>query len=165
MRRKSVNYLAVGFFLLAICIYLLASYGCSHEQTGDVFGDITVGEQPVVSGLIMFINDAGRFVSSGIQNGHYLISSAPVGPWQVTVQGAIIPPVKDRAARLELLAKDLAAAKEKAQKSGQEFKIEEFDDPNAVPKKYCSPRTSGLTFEVKPGKQKYDLVLEPHNAG
>jgi hypothetical protein len=165
MPRKIAAYLTVGLLLLAACVYLLASYGCSQKPTGDVFGEITVGDQTVVSGQIMFTNDQGQFVSSGIQNGHYLISEAPVGLWQVTVQGVIIPPVADRTARLALLAKDLAAAKDKAEKAGKEFSIEAFDDPNAVPKKYCSPRTSGLSFEVKPGKQKFDLPLDPHEKG
>src|SRR5207237_3889950 len=103
----------------------------------------------------------GHAVSGAIDSGgHFTILQAPVGTKQVAITGRIQPPVGDRKAVQKRLYELMEKARVKAEKAGEKFSPADFDDPDVVPQKYSGTKTSGLTVEVRPGKQSVDFELD-----
>ncbi len=98
--------------------------------------------------------DDGQWDSAPIDNGQYSLQRAPVGQAHVTVTGRLTPPPADLYARVTEADKARARA-------GKEATEPEVEDPDAVPRKYSTDKTSGLTFQVLPGSHEYNLDLEP----
>ena len=133
--------LAAG--LLAIALFLFP--GCS-KQVSKVSGRVTVKGEPIVAGRIVFIAEDGRLDSAQILDGAYLVSRAPIGNVKITITGT--PPASNKprvgAGKPERFVKPETGPNKK------------FVD---VPKKYSDEKTTDLTYEVKSGKQEYNIDL------
>ena len=151
---------------LALCpcvLCLLALSGCGSEKTAHVSGRVTYKGEPVLDGEItMVTNKDGRVDWSFIRDGDYTIHRAPVGEVTVTVRGRTVRTPNTNAAG----GRDAYIQKKREQyereKRGEPIVEEvEPDDPARVPAKYSQVQTSGIIYNVKPGKQEYNLDLKP----
>ena len=121
---------------------LLFVAGCG-KHTGDVSGSVSYRGEPVPSGNVTFFDKSNQVVgTSAIAAGKYRIRQAPVGAVTITVTSAP-PPTKVKKGQPPP-DKDAAAAAENA----------------TIPSMYGSPEKSGLTYQVKPGPQKHNIVLD-----
>jgi hypothetical protein len=160
MARRSRTPILISTVVVAACLAILVPQGCSGKPTGEINGNVICGGIPVLWGEVMLQDPDGHCVSGAIDHGHFTIVNAPLGAMQVTVTGLLRPPVGDRRDVQKRLYEEMEKAKKKAEAAGKTFTADDYDDPNGVPKKYSVARTSGLTFEVKPGHQNFDLELE-----
>jgi len=149
--------MAVGLRLIlgslpVMLLPLIAGCG-GGAGTASVTGNVTYDGKPLGSGVVAFVfkNSAGLEVRETGQiqpDGSYSISR--LSPGQVTIIVETIPPV------------DLP--KERKQKDMPDLPpIGGGDAPKGtfvkIPDKYKDPATSGLTYTVKSGKQKYNIEL------
>ena len=120
--------------------------GCGGGEKGpnsgaknEVSGKVTLGVKPV-AGQVVFVFSGGKEVSAPITgDGTYTLPDAPLGTARVYIR-AMGGPV--------------------GPKGGPEMPKEGPGGSGAAPPpKYQSAATSGLTFEVKAGKQTYDIPL------
>ena len=116
---------------------------------GELVGKVTYNGKPLSYGSVQFMTPRGAFVAEIKPDGSYRITDLPTGLSKITVT------CQDPkyAAFMQALA---AASKDdtKPKPKGSP------DDFNKIPTKYLSFDTSGLTHEVKPGPQTYNLELE-----
>src|SRR5262249_9692025 len=118
--------------------------------------------KPVVHGEVALITDDGQVASAPCRDGSYTLI-APVGRCKIAVHGS------DPAQAPKVSAQEFAAKKkeedEKKEKGIMPKKgrsVEEiYSNPTSVPSKYSNLETSGLSLVVKPGKQTYNIDLEP----
>jgi hypothetical protein len=131
---------------------VLVGAGCGGgggSAKNEVSGKVTLGEKPV-AGTVVFVTSDNKELSGPIgPGGVYTIADPPVGQAKIYIKaapnsgGLIAPPTT---------------------KGGPEIPK---DGPVggaagvAPPAKYTSAATSGLTFDVKAGKQTYDIPLTP----
>jgi hypothetical protein len=130
-----------------MCLLLVS---CSQQPTNtcEVTGLITYKGTPLTGGTIYFrsadlkpAEEGGKFGQAEIQSdGTYETHSLLPGPMVVTVE------VTDSVGKVPKDAKMPPGF----EKQAHHVKI---------PPKYASPKTSGLTYEVKPGKQTKDFEL------
>ena len=98
------------------------------------------------SGTIAFIGDDGRVTSAMIEGGSYH-AKVPLGPVRITVNaGAAGMPIVP----LDVIKKGTAPLPKGPPKK-----------PTPIPKRYQDARQSGLSHTVVPGKQCYDVALQP----
>jgi hypothetical protein len=100
--------------------------------TGTVSGKVTYKGQPLPFGLVTFHPEKGKKVFSGKlhADGTYEVKDVPVGKARVTIE----------------------VKAEKGKAKGPAPRV-------AIPAKYANSKTSGLTVEVKKGKQTHDVNL------
>jgi hypothetical protein len=128
---------------LCICVGLLAlvfSAGCSKESGASLEGKVTYGGEPIDVGTITFIPASGSGVKGGglIESGSYKVDSKiglGTGPHRVEIRWA----------------------KGTGKKSKNEFGEEIQRRAEGLPEKYHNQ--SGLTAEIKPGKNVIDFDL------
>lgn len=137
-------------------VLLAASFamsGCGpgyQLDTGKVTGQVTIDDQPVTKGFVVFVPPTGRRASGPI---------GPDGQFSLTTyrtdDGAIVGPHS-----VGIVAYD---------DMDQYYKAF-FDDtgdyemPKAVvPEQYGDPFSSGLTYEVKAGRNQADFHLKSEN--
>ena len=145
---------------------LVLAVGCSSgpkrsikhvDVTGKVlYKDRDGTYKPVTGGEVTFVTVEGGFSSNGRieEDGTYKIN-APVGPVKISVNN-------------QMLRDTTAAAKTGGMGAGKvPNRPEQFEkDPvqgkfMALPPKYASPETSGLTYEVKnESNQSFDIKLD-----
>jgi hypothetical protein len=123
---------------------VLSTTGCGGP--GTVYGKVTLDGKALSSGFVSMHDSEGQTRTGGIlKDGTYSVSNVAPGKASVTVQ------------TLELI--DIFGKKKEA------------DAPQAhavlAPAKYGDPMTSGLSVEVKAGKQEFDINMkdEPKPAG
>jgi len=137
---------------------LLSLSGCG-KQTSEVRGTVRVNGQNVTSGNIAFISDDVRLDSSVISDGAYTLLKAPVGKVKITVVSTV-PPGTSRGR-----AGNLAGVPPEMREKAASAIAQGSSDPASgkkrieVPKKYGDEKTTDLTYEVKSGKQEYDIDL------
>ena len=144
MATKGIGLRTIGIGWATLAVAVLS--GCGSEPLGVVRGKVTLGNQPVTQGSVVFENlEAGVSVNSPINDdGTFEVRTfdregLPPGTYQVAV-------------------------------SPRGFKEEHEAiaiDPEAhaantvtIPKKFHLPSTSGLTFEVQEGENFYPVKLE-----
>jgi len=124
-------------------LLVLAVAGCERSdglQTYPVRGTVTLDGTPVNFGGVRFVSDSGRLATGEIQSdGSYSMQNpkwgpgVPAGNYQVSVQvRELKEETKTRPA---------------------------WPGPSLIPEKYEDPATSGLTFEVVPGDNRFNIEL------
>jgi hypothetical protein len=112
-------------------------------ETGVVEGHVTYRGNPLQEGTIQFHPEKGKPVVVKLQaEGTFKAKDVPVGELRVTVETESVNPanVKDGD------KKDTGPAKETKYQP--------------IPVKFAKPETSGLTAEIKKGKQTLDIDLQ-----
>jgi hypothetical protein len=144
-------------------VLLILSAGCSSK--GTVSGKVMVNDQPVRRGTVTFLASGSTWVSAVPigEDGSYTVVNAPPGPVKITVASAAPNP----RAGGKLKARKGAGQEEDANTDDMPQSVRNRFNPGesgpagpSVPKKYNKPETSELTYEVKPGKQEYDIQLK-----
>ena len=128
---------------LAIVLVAFATLGCGSD-TGTITGKVTFQEEPITIGTIAFIGPSGTVASANIQDGDYTVADVERGAATVTVTSHEPSPMMHPPTG---------------------------PDPNAppppplkyipIPERYSNLKRSGVSYTVGPGKQTYDIVLEP----
>lgn len=131
---------------------LSITLGCGSsgkDPKNQVTGKVTL-DGKVVAGTVFFQFSDNKEVTALIAtDGSYQIVEPPTGQAKVYVKsgmGVAVPPI-GKAPEVKggpEMPKDIGGA-----------------TGTAPPAKYGSPSTSGLSFEVKGGKQTYDITLTP----
>jgi hypothetical protein len=142
---------------LASCVFLLlvflVSAGCGNP-TGSVYGKVTFEGNPLPSGNVSFAPEnntgagtKGAVVSPIAEDGSYSVSNLPVGKVTITVEtrsGA--PPAAPPGAKMNAPA----GAPNYAAPGAKHVDI---------PERYSQFDKSGLSYEVKSGRQSHDIQL------
>lgn len=138
---------ALAILFLSVSLGVLTGCG-GGDKSGDagnaVTGKVTLNDKPV-GGTVVFLYADGKEVAGPIgPTGEYVIANPPAGSVKVYIRGsgAVAPPPTKGGPEMP---KDGPAA---------------GGGGVAPPPKYQSAATSGLTFEVKTGKQTYDIPLK-----
>ena len=132
-----------AFAFVALLLPALAA-GCG-QSWGTVEGKMTLSGKPVKRALVTFLPEAGNAYPVTVVDGKYESSDIPVGPAKVTVMTAQLPPTVE-----EAKGGDLIAPVRKKQEPIPE-----------IPDKYQDAGTSGLTLDIKRGKNTFDINLTP----
>jgi hypothetical protein len=139
---------------------LLSLTGCSRTTpTGSVTGAVRFAGKPVVAGRITFLCDGGSkpALFADITDGAYRIENAPVGGVRVAVQ-AFASDTSDKVPTPSAAAPALPGGTPAMPLTP----IPRFGKLiDGFPNRYLTPKTSGLTCEIKPGTLSQDFDLAP----
>ena len=138
---------------LVIAATCLAIAGCGpgyQLDTGAVTGQVTIDDQPVTKGFVVFVPPTGRRASGPIDSeGRFSLTTYRNN------DGAIV---------------GLHSVGVVAYEDMDQYYKAFFDDTGdyelpkeIVPAEYGDPFSSGLTFEVKPGRNQADFHLKSNN--
>jgi hypothetical protein len=134
---------------LAVLALAFVAAGCG-PSVGDISGTVTYNGQTLGSGTVQF-NGTNATATSGIAaDGTYTITKMPVGPVQIAVETIPPPPgtPQDGGGKI----------------TGGSMSVQGAPPPPGkyvpIPDKYKDPRTAGLSYEVKSGKQLHDIPLQ-----
>jgi len=130
-------------------VMIAALAGCGGGDKAEVSGKVTLGDKPV-AGFVTFITADGKeFTAPTDAEGKYLLVDVPIGPVKVGVKGApggagglVAPPTPKGAPEMP---KEMTAG---------------VGSGVPPPAKYAAPASSGLAYEVKAGKQTFDIPLK-----
>jgi len=139
---------------------LLSLTGCSRTTpTGSVMGSVRFAGKPVVAGRVTYLCDGGSkpALFADITDGAYCIEKAPVGGARVAVQ-AFAADTSDKVPTPSAPAPAVPGGTPPMPitpmpRSGKPIA--------GFPDRYLTPKTSGLTCEIKPGTQSQDFDLVP----
>lgn len=155
---RQIDRLVSGGLLTAL---LLAAAGCG-SSSGRISGKIIYKNNPLRGGMVTF---SGPGESSWAKtariadDGSYSIDDVPKGPAQISVETQTAKPNLQGRAIAARMTKGRMPPPEVLEHSpfGQAQQANQYV---AIPPKYGKPETSGLTYEVKGGKQEHDINLE-----
>jgi hypothetical protein len=122
-----------------------------EKNTGAVSGRVTYKGKPLTGGVVTFTS--GKQVVTGAldEEGRYEVTNVPVGTVKVSVSTESVRPKK-------------APGGDKIRPKGELKKIEDPDKGGrrfvVIPQRYSNPETSGLTLEVRPGRQQFNIELQ-----
>ena len=117
--------------------------GCSGSpsQSSVVSGRVAIGGTPLIAGTVLLITDDGRAASADVQpDGSYRAQAQP-GRYKVAVNP---PPAPDPLA---------SPARSPPPRP--------VTGTPTIPKRYHDFGTSGLSVELKPGNNAFDILLTP----
>jgi hypothetical protein len=143
MRSRAVSLFVPLAALVALAILgTVASADVLPAKTGTVAGKIMFSGKPLPGGTITFHPAKGKPIKVKIKaDGSYEAKKVPVGKMRVTVETE----------SLRLAGGKKPPAPPAPAPGGKYIPI---------PQKYASPKTSGLTLEVKEGKQTHNIELQ-----
>lgn len=123
-----------GFLLLcSLGVFLPACGGSSEKKiVSTVSGTVTYKGNPLNSGTVVFLGDKVSFVGNIDGSGSYKVENPAAGSYKVSVTTPGVGPGGITADGIK---------------------------PIKIPEKYSSPGTSGLSYTVKEGDQRYDIKL------
>jgi hypothetical protein len=130
---------------ILLFLMVLAAIGCGRGK-GSVSGKVTYQGKPLTSGVVIFIDDKGRPSSPATigKDGNYLAPRVSTGAMKVAVDNPPPPSFpKDKA--------DDPTTKEARARA---------ENYIPIPKKYKEANKSGLSFDVKPGPNVFDITLQ-----
>src|SRR5882672_6522646 len=129
------------FLWLAVALLVAASTGCGNELGAEVSGVVTLDGKPVGPGMITFVPEGNTNPSDGaiqLDGTYSLRTSRTVGlrPGQYKTSISVLDQPVTTPGERSYVAPKLV-----------------------TPKKYSDPSTSGLEYDVKPGKNTIDIPL------
>lgn len=140
---------------------LLVAAGCG-SSSGRISGKISYKNNPLPGGTVTFYgpgeNGWAKTARIG-DDGSYRLEEVPKGTARIIVETQTLKPnpmAKAMAARMTK-GKDIPPEMLKNSPFGQ---MQEEAKYVAIPPKYSKAETSGLTYEVKAGKQEHNINLE-----
>jgi hypothetical protein len=153
IRIVSYRYCAV----IVACIALLPLLGCGEDdgigQRYSVSGKVTYKGELLKAGNVNFLPDAagasGRGASGVIQAGYY--SMTTLTPGDGVLPGNYKVGINANYTDMSEAAKQPGGIYTGNKYAGPRIKV--------IPEKYTNPATSGLTFEVKPTSNTFDIDL------
>ena len=142
--------LGFGFFALSLAV-IVGCGGGGKEAKNQVTGKVTLDGKPV-AGTVFFQFADNKESSSPISStdGSYQIIDPPSGTAKVYVKGGL------GGAGPQIGGKEVPKGSPELAKD-----VGGVSGGVPPPTKYGSPTTSGLTFDIKGGKQTYDIPLSP----
>jgi hypothetical protein len=133
----------------AVLALALLAAGCG-PSVGAISGKVTYNGETLGSGTVQFNGPNATAMSGIAADGTYTIAKMPVGTVQIAVETTSPPPGTPQEGSGKI--------------TGGSMSVQGAPPPPGkyvpIPDKYKDPRTSGLTYEVKSGKQQHDLVLQ-----
>jgi hypothetical protein len=145
----------IGPAFAPTCLGLTLLVGCTSSdplnRKANVIGKVTLDGVPLAGGTVMFESANGAYnPQSTIRlDGSYIIQEPPLGDCKITV----------RTSHLKSFAPPLSMRGKVTAKSHPGYVEEEVGYYTAIPKKYETAETSGLTVTVKPGDMTHDIAL------
>jgi len=137
--------------LVAFTLFVGSVVGCGGGNTPktEVKGKVLLGDKPV-AGTVVFVSNDGKEVAAPIMpDGTYTATNAEVGSVKIYIKpGALGAPTvgaPKSAPGTPEMPKDMGGTS-----SGV-----------PAPAKYTKVETSGLTYDVKSGKQEHNITLQP----
>ena len=133
--------------------------GCVDDTKATVTGKVTYHNAPVTGGNLLLYaeGNASPFPVYIRADGAFNVSGAPSGPMRVAIETDSVPP-----AEATLPPEPPGGVPVPPNGKGPETgKIDLSNMPKKVPipPKYKDPNSSGLTWEIKPGKNSRDFPL------
>ncbi|MDB5312456.1 MAG: hypothetical protein JWO38_6658 [Gemmataceae bacterium] len=160
MSSRSTRFLTAGMLVVLFCA-LVGGCGPDYKARAVVKGKVTVGGKPLTSGTVMFYGNNNNITSSAVidTDGSYAMNDAPLGPVQVTVTVAGMPPGPG----IKYTPKKGLTDTESKNPSGEGESIPLMSKmPSTVvriPDKFSKPETSGLTYTVEKGEHAHNIEL------
>jgi len=160
-RTKVARLLGSGF-LMAL---LLMAAGCGGSSSS-VSGKITFRNNPLHGGTVTFSGPGETPWTKTAQigdDGSYTLNGVPTGQARITVETDTAKPANPQAKQM---ASKMMPKGDKMPEGAEhspffQMKQQQSGDKYvAIPQKYKKPETSGLTYEVKRGKQEHNINLE-----
>lgn len=170
---KSVLRLRAGGAAVLAALCLIAGCGQSNNAT-TVSGKVTYRSEPLNGGTIKLYPDVTPTAGGGDNSflvaikpdGTFTASNVPPGMKTVTIEtqppqirGVANSPKIDPTTHLPVGMKPPPDFDPNQVKSSPGTAAPPSPDLTVIPLKYANPRTSGLTWDVKPGPQKKDFDL------
>lgn len=177
-RPRLLGALALG------CAIGAVTAGCSKPRTAHVYGTVFQADgKPLPGGTVVFYPTEGKTLHSSAEisaDGTYDMPKAPTGTVKITVANLYLkegtpPPVGGGggAPAGAKMPKGFPGGPPKGVNMGPPKGIDMSKSPGGkggtaaapdryvpIDEKFTKPETSGLTVEVKPGKQKHDITLK-----
>jgi hypothetical protein len=147
--RAEAGHRLAGWGLLVLAFLLSA--GCG-PPSGTVSGKVTIAGQTIPGGSVSFVppNGKGTQISEIAEDGTYTVRNVPVGKAQIIVETkSAAPPSAPGGVRMNMPA---GAPNAPGADAGKRYV--------AIPEAYSSAETSGLSYEVKAGKQDHNIDLQ-----
>jgi hypothetical protein len=147
--RAGAGHRLAGWGLLGLAFLLLA--GCS-PPSGTVSGKVTIGGQTVPGGSVSFVPPEGKGtqIAEISEDGSYTVRNLPPGKAAIIVETkSAAPPAAPGGVRMNMPA---GAPNAPGADAGKRYV--------AIPEAYSSAETSGLSYEVKAGKQEHNIDLQ-----
>jgi hypothetical protein len=138
--------------LLALGLAVQALLGCG-QPAGSVSGKVTLKGQPMAGGTVTFLGADDRGASSPIEpDGTYTVSRVAVGVARIAVSPPASGPALPKGVKMDPGKMGAPAGAAPADPPGGKkvFIAEQYQDPTK----------SGLTYEVKAGRQDYNIDLK-----
>jgi hypothetical protein len=126
---------------------------CSAEKpTAEVQGRVTYKGVPLPEGIVLFLaEDRRQDIGSINLDGTYVAKRAPVGRNKISVQS--LPPLPPPGPATRAVNEP----EKKGMPTGDKSPVKSV----AIPARYANTNTSGLSFTVEEGINRYDIELTP----
>jgi hypothetical protein len=141
--------------------FLLAALGCG-SSTATVSGKISFRNNPLHGGTVTFYGpgENGWTKTSTISDdGSYKLDHVPTGSARITVETKTAKVNPQAKQKMPKMPKDKPPEGLEHSPFGQMQK-QSADKFVEIPEKYKDPNQSGLTYEIKNGKQEHNINLE-----
>lgn len=141
--------------VVPLCLALVAGCGSNKSTPSKITGHVKYKGDPVTGGSITFYADKGGAYPALIDpDGTYSIADVPAGPMKVSIE---TDSIKNRDKKVTYGDNRGHVQQMSPSPEGAEAGV----PPKYVkiPPKYKDPQTSGLTYDVKYGKQSKDFEL------
>jgi hypothetical protein len=153
----------VRLFSLVVFLSALGLAGCG-PRTGSVSGKVNFNAKPLPSGTITFIGGKGDKSqwSTIAADGSYQVNNVPAGTVKITVETT--PPMNPGGASLSGTKPPSVPGVPPPPDQSSPLAGGDAAKPGAyvaIPPKYKDPEQSGLSMEVKSGKNEKNIDLAP----
>ena len=138
---------------VAACLALAALAGCGDGSKATVSGKVTYKGAPVTGGTLTLYPSSGTPYPVNIgTNGTFNVGDAPVGTMGVAINTDNVPTTAGYQMSPGVTPPKDMPAPPQMDTSNMPKKV-------VIPQKYGDPKTSGLTWDVKGGKNTKDFDL------